>query len=79
MTELAKTRADLLETFEALRSDAAQIELLAQRFCYSDPAYDEDYKIERWFRIRVAEIKRIRCDVAELASQLETELSRRAG
>lgn len=79
MSEFATERHELVTVLETLRSDAAELIVLASRVCYSDPQYDEDYKIRNWFRIRTAEIQRIAREVAELSAQLETELSRRAG
>ncbi len=77
MNDFARTRDEILVDMEQIQSDAAEIVRLAERVVYSDPRYDEDYKIEQWFRIRPLEIERIRQSLAALLGQLDTELSRR--
>ncbi len=77
MNDFARTRDEILGDMEQIQSDAAEIARLAERVVYSDPRYDEDYKIEQWFRIRPLEIERIRQGLAALLGLLNTELSRR--
>ncbi len=77
MNDFARTRDEILGDMEQIQSDAAEILRLAERVVYSDPRYDEDYKIEQWCRIRTLEIERIRQGLAVLLGRLNTELSRR--
>ncbi len=77
MNDFARTRDEILGDMEQIQSDAAEIVRVAERVIYSDPRYDEDYKIREWFRIRPLEIERIRQSLAALLGRLEAELSRR--
>lgn len=74
----AKTCREISEALDDACADAEAIASTVRSVLGGEPRYDEDYKIEEWFRIRPAELARIAAALKVLRSELETEIARRA-